>query len=93
MKAMIKIKVGEPQPVPCDKCKGIYGYGYVDRIVINYQREHLPDGTFEQGSYSEYSRTLNEGKLARCINCGSNLNFKLERHEGELMKDNNSLQP
>jgi len=83
MKAMTSIKVGEPQPVPCDKCGDKYGYAYSDYMTVNYQSEHYPDGDFEQGSYSDFSRTINKGKTPYCSNCGCKLRFKLDRVDSE----------
>lgn len=81
-----KIKVGEKQPVPCDKC-GYEGYSYSDYMKIHYVSYHDAEGYYMEGAYSESTMIINNGVTPYCSNCGDRLKFKLIRIDREIVKE------
>ena len=75
---MIAIKLNEPQPLVCPKCKSIEGYQYSDLFRMSYTSFHNKEGKYEGGQYND-GTCLNRGLSAFCCNCGTRLPFKLER--------------
>ena len=78
-KGRLQINIGDPQPIPCDKCGGMHGYQYSDYISIHYDCIYEADGSYYGGVYSDFSRTLNKGVTAYCSNCGFRLKFDIIR--------------
>lgn len=79
---MISIKLNEPQPLDCPRCKEKFGYMYNDMFRMSYTSIHREDGKYEMGQYND-GKCLNRGVSAFCSNCGTRLPFKLNRFEGE----------
>lgn len=49
MKRQTKIKIGEPQPIPCPRCNESHGYKYYDLFRMHYMSEHYADGKYWGG--------------------------------------------
>lgn len=79
---MIKIKMNEPQPLDCPRCKTKHGYQYSDTFRMQYTSFHNADGKYDGGEYSD-GTCLNRAVSTFCCNCGTRLPFKLERVTGE----------
>lgn len=75
---MISIKLNEPQPAECPKCKSYEGYQYSDYMKVHYTSQHDAEGKYEGGEYS-HGRIINEAVSTFCCNCGTRLPFKLVR--------------
>lgn len=75
MSKKVSIKITEAQPLPCPYCGGFYGYQYSDLFRMSYTSVHTSDGV-----------SLNKGKLAYCVNCGTRLPFTLIREGGEQIE-------
>lgn len=73
-----KIKINEPQPVPCEDC-GFEGYQYSDRLKVWYTTHHDSDGKHISGTYSDSATTVTKGITPYCLNCSKKLKFKLIR--------------
>ena len=82
---MIEIKINEPQPKPCPKCKEKHGYQYSDYMSVHYTSQHTADGKYEGGAYSDGCKMHHLAKNAYCSNCGTKLPFKLNRKSHEDM--------
>lgn len=82
---MIEIKINDPQPAPCPKCKELAGYQYSDYMSLHYTSFHSSSGVYESGQYSDVMKTLNLGKSAFCANCGHRLPFRLIRQPFEIV--------
>jgi hypothetical protein len=76
---MIKIKVGEKQPVKCQKCNDFLGYEYHDTYRVSIHTE-LKEGEPALGTWERKSSE------AYCAECGSLLPFKLKRETKENVK-------
>lgn len=76
---MIKIKVGEKQPVKCEKCNDFLGYEYFDTYRVSIPAE-LKEG---EKALGKWARRHNE---AYCTECGSLLSFRLNRETKENVK-------
>lgn len=74
-----RIKLGEPQPVPCANCGDKMGYQTSTRIIKVYTDMFLPDGESDGGFWSEYGKEISADVSAYCSNCGEKLKFKIER--------------
>ena len=85
MSKKVSIKITEAQPLPCPYCGGFYGYQYSDLFRMSYTSVHTSDGTYSGGEYSD-GVSLNKGKLAYCVNCGTRLPFTLIREGGEQIE-------
>ena len=85
MSKKVSIKITEAQPLPCPYCGGCYGYQYSDLFRMSYTSVHTSDGTYSGGEYSD-GVSLNKGKLAYCVNCGTRLPFTLIREGGEQIE-------
>ena len=79
---MEKIKMNEPQPIDCPKCKSKQGYQYYDLFRMSYTSVHNAEGKYQGGGYSS-GKCLNRGVSAFCSNCGEKLPFKIERSDTE----------
>lgn len=79
---METIKINEPQPIDCPRCKTKEGYQYLDTFRMAYVSSHEADGKYEMGHYTD-GRCLNRGITAYCTNCNERLPFKLKREQGE----------
>lgn len=75
---MLVIKLKDPQPLDCPRCKSKEGYQYSDLFRMSYSSFHLPNGEYEGGEYNT-GMCLNRGVKLYCCNCGSKLPFKLDR--------------
>lgn len=76
---MIKIKVGETQPVECRKCNDFLGYEYHDTYRVSIHAEGK-DGDQAQGTW------VRKSDEAYCSECGSLLPFGLQREKTENVK-------
>jgi len=74
---MITIKKGEPQPIPCKKCKTVYGYKISQKIHIVRDNVFAPDGSENGCIYGESEYVAFEYKIPSCANCNSLLPFRL----------------
>jgi len=83
---MQKIKVGENQPVDCNKCESKQGYQYSDFMSLHYTVFHNKNGAYEGGQYSEGAKILNKAITPYCCNCGKRLGFKLNREHSEILE-------
>lgn len=82
---MVKeIERGDPQPLDCPKCGEKCGYQVTDTISIGYTDFFLPEGEVDGGAYSDYQRTINEGKRAYCRNCCTTLPFKIKPYKPKI---------
>ena len=75
---MIIIKLNEPQPLNCPKCKSKMGYQYSDLFRMSYSSFHNTSGKYEGGEYNT-GVCLNRGVMVYCANCRAKLPFKLNR--------------
>lgn len=75
---MVVIKLNEPQPLDCPKCKSKEGYQYSDLFRMSYTSFHNAKGEYESGQYNSGVR-LNKGVTLYCANCLAKLPFKLDR--------------
>lgn len=82
---MMKIKIGEAQPLPCKYCGTKHGYKYFDLFRMGYWSFHKEDGIYHGGEYND-GTLINKGITAYCDNCGKRLPFKLERRAFEEVK-------
>lgn len=85
MSKRISIKIGEPQPLPCPKCNGLFGYQYSDLFRMYYTSIHNPDGMYYGGEYSD-GTNLNRSKTVYCASCGAKLPFTLMREDREQIE-------
>lgn len=76
---MIKIKVGEHQPVGCRKCNDFLGYEYQDTYRVSIPSGGK-DGDHAQGTW------VRKSAKAYCSECGSLLPFRLQREKTENVK-------
>jgi len=74
---MITIKLTDPQPLDCPKCKSKEGYKYSDLFRMSYTSFHGSDGKYEGGECNT-GMCLNRGFRLYCCNCGTKLPFRLE---------------
>lgn len=79
---MEEIELGQPQPLPCPVCKVKRGYQVSDLMRTHYTILYNPDGSQEEGMYSDYQPIIHYGKTARCIECHTRLPFKFKRENG-----------
>lgn len=75
----LRIKRGDPQPVPCQNCEESHGYTLWDKIAISYGTNYNSDGTHNGGNYGDSERILNEATTPYCLNCGRRMKFKVYR--------------
>lgn len=79
MKKLIRINIGDPQPVDCPRCKDKFGYQYTDNIKTQYTCHHEPDGSHYGGEFSDYQPITKAATEIYCLNCGTKLAAKLIR--------------
>ena len=74
---MKSINIGEPQPLPCKRCKNKEGYQYTETIRTTYTTRFDESGKVEGGDYGDTMKYLCGGKTAYCLNCNDKLPFKI----------------
>lgn len=77
--SVLIIKLKDPQPLDCPRCKFKHGYQYSDLFRMSYTSFHDAGGMYEGGQYND-GLCLNRGVLLYCTNCGEKLPFKLDRN-------------
>lgn len=76
----VSIKLGDPQPVNCDRCRAKYGYQIEQQIRTLYVTRYHPDGYFESGDYGGPIKTLQHKLIPYCANCLNTLNFNIKHN-------------
>jgi hypothetical protein len=75
----IKIKLGEPQPMPCHECGEKYGYQITENIKTTYSTFYDSDGEHTGGDYGGTMKRISGGIIAYCMNCNTKLPFTIQR--------------
>lgn len=81
-KKITRIKMNDPQPAECPKCKSKEGYQYHDTFKMDYVSFHNADGKYEGGQYTDGIR-LRKGIAVYCRECLEKLPFRMLREDGE----------
>lgn len=76
-KSMLKIKEGEPQPVPCKKCNAKHGYKISQKIATNRDNIYAESGADNGCVYGEMEKVTHTYKTIGCANCNSPLPFQI----------------